>query len=475
MRHRLTNSLGIMLLLVGGMLPAETPRARLTVPATYSQGSTASAQGLESTAWWKTFGDATLDDLMTRATQGSLTVQQAQARILQARATLGSAKADQWPSVNATASLDRSRTSQNVSTTTTSATTLYQAGFDASWEVDLFGGKRKATESAKASYEATIEDLRDAVLTLEGDVATNYVTLRSYQAQLAITRQNAEAQLQTVKLTEERCRLGLTSALDVAQAKAQLASTNAELPSLEASIKQSIHRISILLGREPTALMGELSEAKPIPSAKNVAVATGLPSELLSRRPDLRSSERSLAAAMADVGVAKANLYPSFDLTFGLGLESLKTSNFASISSRYWSIVPGLSLPIFNRGALKAAVAKKEAIYQEKLAAFRASYQSALEDVENALASYSAENGRRMDLEEAVRQSQEAFNLAQERYLRGLTNFLDVLTAQTTLQSAQNSLCKSDAQLLTDVVSLYKALGGGWDAVAAPSQTQQGS
>ncbi|HWQ08570.1 MAG TPA: TolC family protein, partial [Holophaga sp.] len=230
MRHRLTNSLGIMLLLAGGLLPAETSKTALTVPAAYSQGGTASAQGLESTAWWKTFGDATLDGLMTRATQGSLSVQQAQARILQARATLGSAKADQLPTVNATASLDRSKTSQNASSSTTFATTLYQAGFDASWEVDLFGGKRKATEAAKARYEASLEDLRDAVLTLEGDVATNYITLRSNQSQLAITRQNAETQRQTVKLTEERCRLGLTSALDVAQAKAQLASTNAGIP-----------------------------------------------------------------------------------------------------------------------------------------------------------------------------------------------------------------------------------------------------
>ncbi|HWQ10503.1 MAG TPA: TolC family protein, partial [Holophaga sp.] len=241
-----------------------------------------------------------------------------------------------------------------------------------------------------------------------------------------------------------------------------------------ASIKQSIHRISILLGLEPTALMGELSEAKPIPSAQGV-VATGLPSELLSRRPDLRSSERSLVAAMADVGVAKADLYPKFDLTFGLGLKSLQTSSFASISSRYWSIIPGLSLPIFNRGALKATVSQKEGVYQEKLAAFRASYQSALEDVENALANYSAENGRRADLEESVRQSQEAFNLAQERYRRGLTSFLDVLTTQTTLQSAQNSLSQSDAQLLTDLVSLYKALGGGWDAVPVASQAPLGA
>lgn len=475
MRHPLSTSLGIALLLAGGAAPALTPRTPLKAPAAYSQGDTAPAKGLETTAWWKTFGDSTLDGLMTRAAQGSLTVQQAQARILQARATLGGAKADQWPSVNAAASADRNKESRNASSAATTATTLYQAGFDASWEVDLFGGKRKATEAAQARYEASIEDLRGTVLTLQGDVATNYIALRGNQAQLEITRQSAETQRQTVKITEERCRLGLTSALDVAQAKAQLASTTSGIPSLEASIKQSIHRLGILLGLEPTALMEELSGTRPLPSAQGAVVATGLPSELLSRRPDLRGSERNLAAAMADVGVAKADLYPKFDLTFGLGLKSLETSNFASISSRYWSIVPGLSLPIFNRGALKATVSRKEAIYQECLAAFRASYQSALEDVENALADYSAENGRRADLEESLRQSQEAFDLAQERYRRGLTSFLDVLTTQSTLQSAQSSLSLSDARLLTDLVSLYKALGGGWDAVQVASQPQVGA
>jgi len=473
-RHPLSTSLGIALLLAGGAAPALTPRTALKVPAAYSQGDTVPAKDLETTAWWKTFGDSTLDALMTRAAQGSLTVQQAQARILQARASLGGAKADQWPSVNAAASADRSKASQNASSAATAATTLYQAGFDASWEVDLFGGKRKATEAAQARYEASVEDLHDAVLTLQGDVATHYIALRGSQAQLEITRQSAETQRQTVKITEERCRLGLTSALDVAQARAQLASTSSGIPTLEASIKQSIHRLGILLGLEPTALVGELSEARPLPAAQGV-LASGLPAELLSRRPDLRASERGLAAAMADVGVAKAELYPKFDLTFGLGLKSLQTSSFASVASRYWSIVPGLSLPIFNRGALKAAVSKKEAVYQESLAAFRASYQSALEDVENALADYSAENGRRADLEESLRQSQEAFSLAQERYRRGLTSFLDVLTTQSTLQSAQSSLSQSDVKRLTDLVSLYKALGGGWDAVQVASQPQVGA
>jgi outer membrane protein, multidrug efflux system len=462
MRELLSSSL-VLLVVLGGTAGQAQQKPRVASPAAFSRGEAKAARNLESQAWWESFGDPTLDDLIRRAAQGSLTLQQAQARILQARSTLRGAKSDQWPSLHATASVNRSKTSANATSPSlaNSATTLYQSGFDASWEVDFFGGKRRAMEAAQARLEASVEDLRAAFLTLAGDVATNYINLRSDQDQLEITRQNAETQRQGAKLTEERQRLGLTSGLDVAQAKAQLASTTAEIPGLEASIRQSIHRIGILLGLEPTALVDELSPVKGLPSDRGT-ITTGLPSELLERRPDLRSAERNLSAALADIGAAKSDLYPKFDLTFGLGLQSTQTSNFDAISSRYWSIVPGLSLPIFNRSGLKAKVAQKEAIYQESLAAFRASYHSALEDVENALTNYYAEKGRRQDLEESLQQSQRALALAQERYQRGLTSFLDVLTAQTSVQSAQRSLSQSEAKVLIDLVSLHKALGGGW-------------
>ena len=452
----------VMMFMLTGVAQAQ-PKPVVSAPPAFSQGEAGDASHLETQAWWEAFGDPTLTSLVRRATGGSLTLQQAQARILQARATLGSAKADQWPSVTATAQVARSRTSTNAVTPTEAAgaTTLYQAGFDASWEVDLFGSKRRTREAAQARYEASVEDLRAALLTLAGDVASNYITLRGNQTLLEVTRQNAETQRQAVNVTEERQRLGLTSGLDAAQARAQLAATEAEIPPLEASIRQSIHRLGVLLGLEPTALVAELFQAKPLPAAQG-AVATGLPLELLARRPDLRSAERNLSAALADVGVARADLYPKFDLTLGLGLQSAGTSHFASISSRYWSIVPGLSLPVFNRGAIKANLARKEGVYQEALAAFRASYHSALEDVENALANYYAERTRAASLAESLSQSRQALALAQERYRRGLTSFLDVLTAQSSVHTAQRSLTQSQALILTDLVALHKALGGGW-------------
>ncbi|NTV73251.1 MAG: efflux transporter outer membrane subunit [Holophaga sp.] len=450
----------MMMVLLAGVARAQ-PKPVVSAPPAFSQGEAGDASRLEAQAWWEAFGDSTLTSLVRRATGGSLTLQQAQARILQARATLGSAKADQWPSVTAAAQASRSRTSTTAATGTAGTTTLYQAGFDASWEVDLFGGKRRAREAAQARYEATVEDFRAATLTLAGEVASNYITLRGNQTLLEVTRQNALTQRQAVNVTEERQRLGLTSGLDAAQARAQLAATEAEFPSLEAAIRQSCHRLGVLLGLEPTALVAELSPAAPLPSAQG-AVATGLPLELLARRPDLRSAERNLSAALADVGVARADLYPRFDLTLGLGLQSAGTSSFASISSRYWSIVPGLSLPVFNRGAIKANVARKEGAYQEALAGFRASYQTALEDVENALTNYYAERTRAAGLAESLGQSRQALALAQERYRRGLTSFLDVLTAQSSVHTAQRSLTQSQALILTDLVALHKALGGGW-------------
>jgi len=460
-------ALGVAALLAGcAKVQTVDPSPGLRAPAHWSGAASTAAPALDRVAWWKGFGDPLLDELMECAVQNSLDLRQAQARILQARATLGTAEAARLPSVNATAEVSRSETSANSINYAgvPGTSTLYQAGFDASWELDLFGGLRKSQQAAKDRLQASVEDLGDVTLTLLGDVASNYITLRGNQALLAIARRNAETQQETAAITEQRFRLGLTSYLDVAQAKAEAASTRADIPTLQAAIKQSMHRLGILLGLEPTALEGDLAPVQPLPSIHGV-LSTGLPSELIARRPDLRRAERKLAAAMADIGVAKADLYPKFDLTLGLGLESTRTSNFASLSSRYWSIVPGLSLPIFNRGKLKAAVAGKQAVYDEQLAGLQASFHSALEDVENALANFYSEQERQRNLEETLRQDQDAVTLASERYRLGLTSFLDVLTAQQSFYAAQNSLSKSKAQMLTNLVTLYKALGGGWKAV----------
>jgi len=448
----------------------QPPALKAPVRWTESQEQAKTTCALEEIAWWKVFGDPMLDRLIADAAKSNLDLEQTRARIVQARANVTAAGAALLPTVEATGSVTRSQgginttTSSTPSSVATAAGTIFQAGFDASWEIDVFGGTRRGIEAAQARYNASVENLRDTLLTLMGDVAKNYVALRASQAKREIIRRNVAAQQETVEVTRERHRLGLTSYLDVAQAEAQKSTTASDLPTIEASIKESIHRLGILLGKEPNALKDELTTLRPLPKAVD-RLSTGLPSELLARRPDLRQTERQLAAASADIGVATADLYPKFDLTAALGVQSSTVSKLFNISNgRYWSLVPGVTWNLFDGGKARATVTNKRAVFEENLAKYRASFLNALEDVENALAAYYAEQTKRQILADSVRADVEAVALANERYRRGLTNFLDVLTTEKNLYSAQSSLNQSEANLLTNLISLYKALGGGWAA-----------
>lgn len=448
----------------------------LAAPTRWSETPDAAeaAPLLEQRAWWQAFGDPQLNALIDEASRSNLDLAQARARIVQARSDLVIAGAARLPVVNASGSVTRSDSSNNTAASAFAANkgpgSVYLAGFDASWEIDVFGGVRRSVEAAGARVDASIESLHATRLTLFGELARNYIDLRSNQAQLDIARRSVEAQQQTADVTRERYRLGLTSYLDVAQADAQRATTASTIPTLTAAIKQSIHRLAILSGQEPNALKATLSAVRPLPGYTGFA-ATGLPSELLARRPDLRLAERKLAAASADIGVATAGLYPKFDLTLGLGLQSNDSSRFLERSSRYWSVIPGVSLPVFNGGRTTALIEGKRAAYDEALAAYRAAFNTALEDVENALAAYYAEAARRQTLDEAVSASTQAVTLAKDRYRRGLTTFLDVLTAENALFTAERSLSQSKAGLLTDLVSLHKALGGGWNTADAQTDS----
>lgn len=453
-------------------------RPDLSAPAAWSQdqGPTHRPDRLEETAWWKAFGDPTLNELIARGLAGNLDIAQARARVRQARADIAATRAGFFPAIDATgsstsggsgavqggAASTTAFSNTNSDTVSASGQTSFTAGFDAGWELDVFGGRRRAFESATAAYQADIEAVHGARLTLIGDVATSYVALRAAQEQLDIARKNAAAQQQNVAVTRERYRLGLISAVDVAQAEGQAASTAADIPSLTSTVKQSIHRLGILLGLPPESLLSLLSAPKPLPALPASLLPTGLPSDLLARRPDLREAERKLAAASADIGVATAELYPTFDLTAGLGLRGAMPSTIVGFSTWYWSVIPGVSWPIFDAGKIRAAVEKKKALYDEALAGYKATFHTALEDVENALAAYYAERKRERQLAASVAAYQEALDVDNLRYSRGLTTFLTVLTDQASLYGAETALSTSRANLRTDLVRLYKALGGGW-------------
>jgi outer membrane protein, multidrug efflux system len=340
-------------------------------------------------------------------------------------------------------------------------TDVYQVGFDASWEIDVFGGERRGIEAAEADAAAAAEDNRDVLVSLSAEVARNYVELRGFQRQAAIARENLALQEDTLELTRSKYKNGFVTELDVARQAALVATTAADIPPLEYQARASIHGLGVLLGEDPTALSAELSQDKPIPPLPPT-VPVGLPAELLRRRPDVRRSERQLAAAAARIGVATADLYPKFTITGLLGVDSTQPKHLFDYSSHYYNLVPGVTWPIFNADKVEDNVKVSDEQQRQAELDYHQTVLNALREVEDSLAAYHTEQIRRQALADAVTASREAVDLARQQYQQGVIDFLTVLDAQRSLLSAQDSLAQSDRFLADDLVALYKALGGGW-------------
>jgi NodT family efflux transporter outer membrane factor (OMF) lipoprotein len=339
---------------------------------------------------------------------------------------------------------------------------LYQLGFDASWEIDIFGGIRRGVEAANAELAATIENRRDVLITLVSEVARDYIELRGAQREQAIAEENLTAQQQTLQLTQDKFKAGFATDLDVARAAAEVATTASQIPSLVNQSQQMIHALGVLLGQDPASLTNELAASKaiPLPPAE---VSVGLPAELLRRRPDIRRAERELAAATASVGIATAELYPRFSLSGTFAMQSTKPRSLFDYNSRTFSIGPAVDWPIFNAGRLKANIDVQNSRQRQALATYQKTVLCALQDVENALSAYSTEQIRRQALQDAVNANHTAVALATQQYERGVADFLNVLDAQRNLYSAETALAQSDETVSSNLVSLYKALGGGWE------------
>ncbi|CAN7560727.1 efflux transporter outer membrane subunit [Bosea sp. LjRoot9] len=412
--------------------------------------------------WWKRLGDKTLNGIVEEAVAGNLDVASAKARIREARATRRQAIGALFPSLDGTGSATRSRTSAATSSTGGNATSsLYQAGFDASWELDLFGANYRGVEAATYGTDAADEDLRATLLTLVGDVTSNYVEARGYQARIALARRTAASQRETEGLTRTKFQAGSASAVDVAKAAAQASSTEAAIPSLEAAYAQSLHQLGILTGQAPTALAGRLARGGPIPAARSTPPA-GLPADVLRNRPDVRKAERQLAQYTAKIGQAEAALYPSVSLTGSIATSALKTGDLAKNSSIGWSFGPTLSVPIFNGGELRAAVEVAQAQRDQYDSAFKLSVLTAMQDVENALVSLAQERLRAGKLSSAAASYRDASRLSRTLYQSGSSSFLDVLDAERSLYSAEDTLLQSRVAVSTDFIALNKALGGSW-------------
>lgn len=415
--------------------------------------------------WWERLNDRTLNGLMVTAVDGNLDVATAKAKIREARATYRQQVGTLFPQVDGSASITRGDNGSHVSSggdiTVGGLYTQYQAGFDASWELDLFGANRRGVEAARYAMQASEDELRGTLLTLVGDIASNYVDARGYQARIALAQRTAASQRETAELTRTKLAAGASSAVDVANATGLAASTEANIPELRAALAQSIHRLSVLTGQPPGALTALMSRGGPIPGPR--AVSKGVPADVLRNRPDVRQAERTLAQSTALVGQAEANRYPSISLTGNLTTEGTKLGDLARGSSISWSYGPSLTVPIFTGGQLKAAVDIAAAQRDQSFLAYHAAILTALEDVENSVVALTQERLKAGKLGQSAGSYREAARLSRALYQNGSTSFLEVLDAERSLYSAEDSLLVSRVAVATDYVALNKALGGGWD------------
>lgn len=420
----------------------------------------------EEGAWWKTFRDPELDGLVSHVIRSNLTLRIAEARIREAHAQRDFVAGAAGPQFGADASSSANRYPRNgfppLPPTVPHYYDLYRAGVDASWELDVFGGTRRAIEAADARVAAAEFGRDDVLRALLGEVGSNYVEARAYQQQLAIARENIEAQERIVTLTRGRYRAGLTTELDMRQAMALLATTQSQVPALETGFRTATYRLDLLLGQQPGKLLSELSKAKPIPGAPP-QVPVGLPSDLLLRRPDIRRAERDLAASTALIGVATADLFPRFSLTGVIGLESTHFGSWWSPGSQFWHVGPAMVWHLFESGRLKANIRVQNARQEQALARYEQTVLVSFEEVESALTAYAKEQLRRESLVQSVQASQRAQKLADDLYRHGLADFLRVLVSQRALYQAQAAVVRSDRDVALDLVALYKALGGGWE------------
>ena len=425
------------------------------VPQVWS--SSTATQPAQLTNWWTKFNDEKLNSLIVRALATNLDLKIAESRVRQARAERGIVAGGFWPGVDATGSYRHQHTGGNYPV----SGDMYQAGLDASWEIDIFGGVRRNIEAAEADIAASVEQRRAVLVSLTAEVALNYFNLRGYQQQLAIANENIAAQERSAALTRKRFP-AFASKLEVANADALVATTRAALPVLESAARQTIFALSVLLAREPAALSGELEAAAPLPLTPP-EVPVGLPSDLLRRRPDVRAAEAAIHGATARIGVATADLFPKFSLTGSIGTSSTTGSGLVNWNNRVYAFGPSISWNLFSAGSTLAKIEAQNEAEQQALLTYRKTVLTALGDVEGALVAYIKEQQHRERLAAAVAANKEAVELATRLYTEGQTDFLNVLSAQRALFSVQDALVQSQRNVATDLLAIYKALGGGWE------------
>lgn len=430
----------------------------LDLPDQFVESATATPAEADET-WWRRFGDPLLDLLIDRAVAGNVDLAIARERVLEARALRESAHGSTLPSIDARANATRTSFSDDGAFQRGVEYTALDAGFDASWEVDLFGRLGSLVDAADAEIGVAEEARQSVLVSLLGEVAREYVALRGSQRELAILRANLATQRDTLDLTRARAVAGLSPELDVARAESQVETTAALIPTFEARVRASIHRIGVLSGGLPGSCVAELEAEAPIPLAP-ADVAAGLPLDVVRRRPDVRQAERALARETALSAQATAELYPRLTLFASFGREARSASELFDASSNAWSIGAGLLAPLFHGGTLRANLRAQESRRAQAALRWRGVVLEALREVEDALANVAREREREARLVAATDASQRALAMARDLNAQGLVDFFDVLEAQRALLAAETQLAQSQSALTSETVALYKALGG---------------
>jgi multidrug efflux system outer membrane protein len=445
------------------------------VSAAFANGSqTNMAPAPTAVTWWQGFNDAILNSLVTRAVATNQDLRIATAHVLEARALRMGAVADLFPVANANAGWTKSVASQDSEPYSLPRSerelSLYNAGFDATWELDFFGHVRRSIQADTADLVATVATRQDVLVTLISEVARNYFELRGAQHQLAVARGNADNERETLDVAVAKSKAGRSTELDTARARAQLESTLASIPPLEAAAKHSIHRLGVLTGQQPTALDSELAPPAPIPALPPL-VNIGDPASLLRRRPDIRSAESSLAAATARIGVQTADLFPRVTFNGNLGVQASEVSGLFKGGADTYSFGPSITWAALDLGHVLARIKAANARADAQMAAYEKTVLNALEETENALVDFGHEQVRRDYLRQSDRSATQAMTLARQRYDGGVDDFLPVLDAQRTQLSIQAQLAQSETRTATSLVAIYKALGGGWEIEQPPART----
>ena len=472
MRFRLTNLLWLAVALANA---ASVPAPDVAPPSSFTEQreSPRTSSGAVIDRWWESFADPQLSKLIEEARLRNLDVRIASERVLETKAERRVARSALLPSINNVDSFSRIRggfQNGNIHVNNTSGggifvqpfeSNLFQLGLDASWEIDLFGGRRHELEAATADVQSRQEAVHDVLMSVAGEVARAYMQLRGTQLRLAIAKKNLAIQQDSLHLAQVRAEAGLGTDLDVERQREQAESTAALIPQFEAEVSASIHQLSVLLGEQPGTLAAQLSVANGLP-AQPPTVPIGLPADLLTRRPDLRRARTDVIAAAARVGVAKADLFPKITLTGTAGRQTTDLSGFALGAGNFFSVGPGITIPILESGRIRANITMRKQQLAEAQTRYGATMLTALRETEDALSSFNREQERREKLSAAVAASQQAEQLAAELFARGLTDFLSVLDAEREQLANEDALAQSDTAVRTDLVSLYKSLGGGW-------------